>query len=99
MGVKAPGVKTSELSLIEDGSGWRSVSGARGILIERSRTVAERQGPLLGLILLIALTWTVFGLAGSGFLGSFNLYTVGQLAARDAVLGMAQALLIVIAAF
>jgi ribose transport system permease protein len=43
------------------------------------------------------VTWTVFGIGGSGFLGSFNLYSVVQLAARDAVLGMAQAALLVVA--
>lgn len=49
-------------------------------------------------MLLIALAWTGFTtLGGSGFIGSFNLYSIGQLAARDAVLGMAQALLIVVA--
>lgn len=47
--------------------------------------------------MLIALTWTGFAIGGSGFLGSFNLYSIGQLAARDAVLGMAQALLIITA--
>lgn len=48
-------------------------------------------------MLLIALTWTAFTIGGSGFLSSFNLYSIGQLAARDAVLGMAQAMLIVTA--
>ena len=48
-------------------------------------------------MLLIGLTWTAFTIAGSGFLGSFNLFSIGQLAARDAVLGMAQAMLLVAA--
>lgn len=49
-------------------------------------------------MLLIALAWTGFTtIGGAGFIGSFNLYSIGQLAARDAVLGMAQALLIVVA--
>jgi ribose transport system permease protein len=56
--------------------------------------VFRNQTSAFGLILLIALTWTAFTIAGSGFLGSFNLYSIGQLAARDAVLGMAQAMLI-----
>lgn len=51
----------------------------------------------LGLVLLIVASWTVFGLVGTGFLGSFNLYTVGQLAARDAVLGLAQTMLVAVA--
>jgi ribose transport system permease protein len=55
------------------------------------------QTSAFGLVLLIALTWTAFTVAGSGFLGSFNLFSIGQLAARDAVLGMAQAMLISVA--
>jgi ribose/xylose/arabinose/galactoside ABC-type transport system permease subunit len=53
------------------------------------------QGPAVGLILLIAVTWTVFGVINGSFVSSFNLYGIGQLAARDAVLGMAQAALVV----
>ena len=60
------------------------------------RAVLRRQSGPVGLVLVIVATWTVFGLGGTGFLTSFNLYTVGQLAARDAVLGMAQALLVVV---
>ncbi len=63
----------------------------------RIRDALGSQTSALGLILLIAITWTAFGIAGSGFLGSYNLYSIGQLAARDAVLGMAQAMLIVVA--
>jgi ribose transport system permease protein len=55
------------------------------------------QTSAFGLVLLIGLTWTAFTLAGSGFLSSFNLFSIGQLAARDAVLGMAQAMLVVAA--
>ena len=68
-----------------------SISGrwfGRLALVFRNETSA------FGLVLLIALTWTAFTIAGSGFLGSFNLYSIGQLAARDAVLGMAQAMLV-----
>lgn len=61
------------------------------------REAIGNQTSALGLVLLITITWTVFGIAGSGFLGSYNLYSIGQLAARDAVLGMAQAMLIVVA--
>ncbi len=57
--------------------------------------VFGNQTSAFGLVLLIALTWTAFTIAGSGFLGSFNLFSIGQLAARDAVLGMAQAMLVV----
>ncbi len=65
--------------------------------LERVREGLGTQTSAIGLIFLIAITWTAFGIAGSGFLGSYNLYSIGQLAARDAVLGMAQAMLIVVA--
>jgi ribose transport system permease protein len=63
----------------------------------RARAVAlvADQGPAVGLIMLIVLTWTVFGAINGSFVSSFNLYGIGQLAARDAVLGMAQAALVV----
>jgi ribose transport system permease protein len=62
---------------------------------DRLRDVLGGQAGSLGLLLLIALAWTAFSLGGSGFLDSFNLYSIGQLASRDAVLGMAQAMLLV----
>lgn len=65
-----------------------------GMRLERLGQVLGSEASAFGLVLLIALTWTAFTLAGSGFLGSFNLYSIGQLAARDAVLGLAQAMLI-----
>ncbi|MHB1599579.1 MAG: ABC transporter permease [Acidimicrobiales bacterium] len=61
------------------------------------RLLVSGQSSVVGLVLLIVVTWTVFGTVGSGFLTSFNLYSIGQLAARDAVLGMAQAILVVMA--
>lgn len=63
----------------------------------RARAVAlvADQGPAVGLIVLIAATWTVFGVINGSFVSSFNLYGIGQLAARDAVLGLAQAALVV----
>jgi ribose transport system permease protein len=69
---------------------------ARGRL-GRLDVVFGGQTSAFGLVLLIGLTWTAFTIAGSGFLGSFNLFSIGQLAARDAVLGMAQAMLVVAA--
>jgi ribose transport system permease protein len=60
-----------------------------------ARALVADQGPVIGLIVLIALTWTVFGVMNGSFVSSFNLYGIGQLAARDAVLGMAQAALVV----
>ena len=62
-----------------------------------TRALVADQGPVLGLIALIVVTWTVFGAINSSFVSSFNLYGIGQLAARDAVLGMAQAALVVMA--
>jgi ribose transport system permease protein len=61
----------------------------------RAVALVTDQGPAVGLILLIVLTWTVFGLINGSFVSSFNLYGIGQLAARDAVLGLAQAALVV----
>jgi ribose transport system permease protein len=61
------------------------------------RALVRDQGPVVGLIVLIAMTWTVFGAINGSFVSSFNLYGIGQLAARDAVLGMAQAALVVMA--
>jgi ribose transport system permease protein len=65
-----------------------------GLRLRRLAFVFRNETSAFGLVLLIALTWTAFTIAGSGFLGSFNLYSIGQLAARDAVLGMAQAMLV-----
>jgi ribose transport system permease protein len=61
----------------------------------RAVTLVADQGTAVGLLILIVLTWTVFGLVNGSFVSSFNLYGIGQLAARDAVLGMAQAALVV----
>ena len=54
-------------------------------------------GPVVGLTVLIIVSWTIFSVAGPAFIGSFNLYGIGQLAALDAVLGMAQVLLVAMA--
>ena len=61
----------------------------------RAVALVADQGPAVGLIVLIILTWTVFGVINGSFVSSFNLFGIGQLAARDAVLGMAQAALVV----
>ena len=61
----------------------------------RAVSLVADQGTAVGLIILIVLTWTVFGLINGSFVSSFNLYGIGQLAARDAVLGLAQAALVV----
>jgi ribose transport system permease protein len=44
----------------------------------------------VSLLLLIAASWAVYGVLGDGFLGSFNLFTLSQLAASYAVIGFAQ---------
>jgi ribose transport system permease protein len=62
-----------------------------------TRALMADKGPVVGLIVLIVATWTVFGAMNSSFVSSFNLFGIGQLAARDAVLGMAQAALVVMA--
>lgn len=66
-------------------------------LLDLWRKAARAQSTWFGLVLLIVVTWAAFGAVGTGFLTSFNLYAIGQLASRDAVIGMAQALLIVVA--
>lgn len=81
-----------------DADSGRGVRVVVGVSLGRLNRVLGSQTSTLGLVLLIALAWTGFTtIGGSGFLGSFNLYSIGQLAARDAVLGMAQAILIVVA--
>jgi ribose transport system permease protein len=76
------------------GSGQRS-SRASIARVGRISIFFGNQTSAFGLVVLIVLTWTAFAtIGGSGFLGSFNLYGIGQLAARDAVLGLAQAMLI-----
>ncbi len=90
-------LKTRATGEAGEGRPGVTVTRSAGGMIERVREVAATQTSAIGLVILITITWTVFGVAGSGFLGSFNLYSIGQLAARDAVLGMAQAMLIVVA--
>jgi ribose transport system permease protein len=62
----------------------------------RGWSAASTQKSSLGPALLIVGSWTIFGIIGAGFLGSINLYSIGQLGARDAVLGMAQAMLLTV---
>jgi ribose transport system permease protein len=49
-----------------------------------------------GLILLTVITWTVYSAFGQGFLSSFNLFALSQLAAQFAVIGFAQLVVIAI---
>lgn len=81
-----------------DAGSGRGARSTIGVALGRLNQVLGSQTSTLGLVLLIAVAWTGFTtIGGSGFIGSFNLYSIGQLAARDAVLGMAQAMLIVVA--
>ena len=49
-----------------------------------------------GLLLLTAISWLVYQSIGEGFLSSFNLFTLSQLASETAVIGLAQLVVIVI---
>ncbi|MEA2377622.1 MAG: ribose transport system permease protein [Thermoleophilaceae bacterium] len=49
-----------------------------------------------GLVLLTAVSWFVYQAVGEGFLSSFNLFTLSQLAAQTAVIGFAQLVVIAI---
>lgn len=49
-----------------------------------------------GLLLLTAISWLVYQSIGEGFLSSFNLFTLSQLASETAVIGLAQLVIIVI---
>ena len=90
-------LKAQKASSTEASPRLRPPSTPGHVAVRRARELLGRQPNVLALLALIAVTWTIFGIGGSGFLGSFNLYSVGQLAARDAVLGMAQVLLVVTA--
>ena len=49
-----------------------------------------------GLLLLIVVTGAVYQTVGEGFLSSFNLFTISQLAAEATIIGFAQLMLIVL---
>jgi ribose transport system permease protein len=49
-----------------------------------------------GLVLLTAATWAVYSALGQGFLSSFNLFTLSQIAAQYAVVGFAQLAVLVL---
>ncbi|GEN80639.1 ABC transporter permease [Actinotalea fermentans] len=48
-----------------------------------------------GLVLLTVITWSVYAVLGNGFLSSFNLFTLSQVAAGTAVIGLAQLAVVV----
>jgi ribose transport system permease protein len=50
-----------------------------------------------GLILLIAVSSTVFSLLGAGYLGTFNLFSLSQQVAVDAVVGFSQLVMLAMA--
>jgi ribose transport system permease protein len=48
------------------------------------------------LLMLTVITWIVYGVVGQGFLSSFNIFTLSQIAAQYVVIGFAQLALIVL---
>lgn len=54
------------------------------------------QSTVAGLLLLTVLSWIVYGVFGQGFLSSFNLFTLSQIAAGTAVIGFAQLVVLAI---
>lgn len=48
------------------------------------------QSQEVGIVLLIAVCWVVYTALGSGFLNSFNLFTLSQVTASYAIIGFAQ---------
>lgn len=78
-----------------EGSG-RPNGSAHGLRTSIVKSI-KRQETTVGLVGLVVLTWIIFAFVGRAFIGSFNLYGIGQLAALDAVLGLAQVLLIAVA--
>lgn len=49
-----------------------------------------------GLIFLTAISWWIYQAVGQGFLSSFNLFSLSQLAAQTAMIGFAQLVVVVI---
>lgn len=50
-----------------------------------------------GVFLLIVASWLVFAIAGTGFLGGFNLFSLSQTAGIDIVIGFSQMVMLVVA--
>lgn len=75
-----------------DDSALRSAGGLAQRLIGSWSTSV-----VAGLLLLIVGAWIIFTVVGHGFLSSFNINSLTQLAAEDIVIGFAQAALLVLA--
>ncbi|MGI4799577.1 MAG: ABC transporter permease [Janthinobacterium lividum] len=71
-----------------------SLTAASSARTERVRRAPLPQGA--GLLLLTAASWVVYACIGEGFLSSFNLFALSQLAAETAVIGAAQLVVIAI---
>jgi ribose transport system permease protein len=67
---------------------------------ERRRLRAVRKligtGTISSLIIAIAATWLVFAIFGRGFLSTYNLFSISQIAASSAVIGLANLVCLVI---
>lgn len=64
-------------------------------MARKSTTLSEGVNAA-SLLVIILVSWAIFAVLGSGFLSSFNLYSVGQIASRDVVLGLAQLLFLAV---
>lgn len=62
----------------------------------RLRFLGLMQSNTSGLIILTALSWTIYQAVGEGFLSSFNLFSLSQLAAQTAIIGFAQLVVLAI---
>jgi ribose transport system permease protein len=49
-----------------------------------------------GLLVLTAVSWLIYQTLGDGFLSSFNLFTLSQLAAETAIIGFSQLVVVVV---
>ena len=62
-----------------------------------ARLVARGLGSSAGgLLLLTAVSWAVYQVLGTGFLNSYNLFTLSQLAAETAIIGFSQLVVVVL---
>ncbi len=62
----------------------------------RARLTAVGRSNAGGLLLLTAVSWLIYWSVGRGFLSSYNLFTLSQLAAETAIIGFSQLVVIVV---
>jgi len=74
----------------------QDVPDAAEVTSSASRPGALRTGRVLPLAALCAVTWVVFVAVGDGFLSSFNVNSLTQLVSQGVVIGLAQAVLMVL---